>query len=770
MKRERRCVGLGMNKVLGTQRNRITHHMRTTIWLARLGLHDALKSVRHRVAPSRPTIINLLANDICNSRCEMCLIWQQKRDEELSCEQLRQILRDPLFGKIQHVGITGGEPTLRSDLPELFDVVCHSLPRIRSASTITNAIQTKSVIERVLASAEVCRRHNVRFSAMVSLDGVGEVHDTVRGRKDNFESAMTVLRTLRDEGVPVSFGCTITTSNAPYVDELLDFVQAEGFYGRFRIAEFINRLYNETQSEYIRSFDPKMTYHLGLFFFRLEHQYEKAPIYRKTYRNIRSMLVEGKKRQIGCPYQDYGVVLTSRSEMLYCAPKSPVIGNALKTSAQSLYRANLNERKKIVQNECDTCIHDYHAPVTFKEAVFGIASRVRRRHNYRLAKLLRRSKELMSAKSMEVSCLRSKSVLIVGWYGTETAGDKAILWSIIRRLQARAEPPRVIYLASLYPFVSDWTVKEMGLDNVSVVETYTREFERVCPEVDEVVVGGGPLMDIPALDHLLYAFVTAQAAGKVTRIEGCGIGPLVSPVYTQVVAELCRLANNVTLRDQASADRCRHEFSQLTAQVVPDPATEYVAHIRSNPSSMEGKAPLVSESTNISCFLRDWGRDYAYDLDAASYQSQKLRFETQLAELVVMAAQLTGSDVHLLPMHTFAIGGDDRIFNRRFAPQISGRLASLKSHSQVRFARGPVAPVELLASMAQSRFNICMRFHSVLFAETLGVPYLAIDYTNGGKIKAFMEKTGRLDRLVSLHDITAGKWQRKLEAQITLIQ
>jgi polysaccharide pyruvyl transferase WcaK-like protein len=55
-----------------------------------------------------------------------------------------------------------------------------------------------------------------------------------------------------------------------------------------------------------------------------------------------------------------------------------------------------------------------------------------------------------------------------------------------------------------------------------------------------------------------------------------------------------------------------------------------------------------------------------------------------------------------------------------------------------------------------------MRFHSVLFAETLGVPYLAIDYTEGGKIKAFLEDKGKLNRLISLTDIAKGNWKDKI--------
>jgi polysaccharide pyruvyl transferase WcaK-like protein len=52
-----------------------------------------------------------------------------------------------------------------------------------------------------------------------------------------------------------------------------------------------------------------------------------------------------------------------------------------------------------------------------------------------------------------------------------------------------------------------------------------------------------------------------------------------------------------------------------------------------------------------------------------------------------------------------------------------------------------------------------MRFHSVLFAETLGVPYIAIDYTGGGKIKALLQERGKLDRLISLKDIASGNWE-----------
>lgn len=315
----------------------------------------------------KPKTINFLANDICNSKCTMCMIWKQKRDNELSPNQLTQILHDPLFKQIRYVGVSGGEPTLRSDLPELFKSICQSLPSLKGVGIITNAIQSKHVIERVQASADICEKHGIKFNLMVSLDGVGDIHDKNRGRKGNFDSALEVIKHFREKTkIPVAIGCTITKQNVWHVDELLDFCIENDIYGRFRVAEFIDRLYNEAEKDTIRNFDEDERYHLALFFYRLE-QWEKNATYKRTYRSIRRMLYEGKPRSIACPYQSRAVVLDSRGQIMYCAPKSKILGNALNSSALSLYRGNLGERQRIRKENCKDCIHDYHAEITLQE-------------------------------------------------------------------------------------------------------------------------------------------------------------------------------------------------------------------------------------------------------------------------------------------------------------------------------------------------------------------------------------------------------------------
>jgi MoaA/NifB/PqqE/SkfB family radical SAM enzyme len=326
--------------------------------------------------PIKPRTINLLVNDICNSRCVMCLIWKQKRDEELTPDELSQILRDPLFSEIRSVGVSGGEPTLRKDLPQLYEAMCKTLPKLKGTGIITNAIREKDVIERITQSAEICKAHGVTYTVMVSLDGVGEFHDKNRGREGNFESAVNVIRHFRDQtNLPLFIGCTVTKTNVWNMDETLDFCQKEGVYVRFRIAEFIKRLYNEGETTVIRNFDDDERYYLELFFARLEMAYEQDPKVQRTYRNIRNMISGASNRQMGCPYQSRAVVLDCRGQLQYCAPKSKIIGNALNESAQEIYNGNLAERRRILRHDCPTCIHDYHAPITFSEFMDDASAR-----------------------------------------------------------------------------------------------------------------------------------------------------------------------------------------------------------------------------------------------------------------------------------------------------------------------------------------------------------------------------------------------------------
>jgi MoaA/NifB/PqqE/SkfB family radical SAM enzyme/polysaccharide pyruvyl transferase WcaK-like protein len=726
---------------------------------SRLAWHDLRLNVLGDMFPPKPNAISMMVNDICNSHCQMCLIWEQKREKEITPAELEQLLAEPLFSNVNNIGVTGGEPTLRKDIADMFRVIARRRPRIANASMITNAIRGKEVEERVLECSKVCVENGVGFSVMVSLDGLGAVHDTVRGKPGNFVTAIHCIERFKAAGIPVSFGCTITKSNAVYVDELMDWAQENGIYGRFRAAEFIDRLYNARQSDFIRCFSDLESYHLGLFFYRAEHEFEASSMVQKTYRSIRGMLAENKPRATGCPYHHSAVILTSRGELLYCSPKSPNLGSILERgSAEKVFFGNLGKRKEIRAKHCDDCIHDYHVPETFREKVafYRKSRRIHRRYN--CVDLLARTRPIPKAPMNPVDpvTLGSSRVLIVGWYGTETTGDKAILWSVVDRLRRRPVPPREIIVSSLHPFITEWTKREMDLSELRVVETFSSEFESACERADEIVAGGGPLMDLEILNHILFAFSAAARRGQVARVEGCGIGPLQNPLYVEVVGQILRLANHISLRDSKSVERCQRDFG-ARAVLSDDPAVDYVLKARA-----ELPAPHLSEDAlHACCFLREWGADYARGLSGEEFKRMKGALDAGIQKLLAWLALDRGFTLDLLPMHTFSVGGDDRAYNRRLSRQLT---RSGIAPNQMRVERLPVSPLGILRSMQRANLNICMRFHSVLFAETLQVPYVAIDYTRGGKIQSFLESRGKLDRLLTLEEVISGQWHARMEA------
>lgn len=715
---------------------------------ARIAAADIRTNYLGQTFPLKPTSLNLLANDICNSRCQMCLVWQQKRDKEFAPAELAVILADPLFSELQYVGVSGGEPTLRGDLPDIYRVLMEKRPRLHGTGIITNAIRPDNVIDRISASAQVCCQAGVPFNVMVSLDGIGEVHDRVRGREGNFESAVAVIRHFRDEtDIPLAIGCTVTKDNVWCVDEVLDFCRSEGVPGRFRVAEFIQRLYNDGQAAYIRSFTERETYHLGLFFAKLEYTYEKSSERKRVYRNIRRMLMEGAERSIGCYWQSRAVTLDCRGQLLYCAPRSPVLGSCLEHSAQALYVGNIEQRKHILKNACKSCIHDYHSGGTLKE---WLSSREEQNWHRRLS--LNNALEMANRYPTPRVGLPGKQLtgqfLIVGWYGTETAGDKAILGEIIYQLKQQTPGARIV-LASLYPYLSSWTLRELGYTDVRVIPTYSADFEHHVRAAGEVIMGGGPLMHLEELGFVLWAFMAAKQAGHRTRIAGCGIGPLDrGQKYEEAVGHILRLADVVELRDAASVAWARQLVGREDMMNSGDYAAGFVRRWRARHAAGE-TGPFLN------LYLREWPLEYRGELTEEQFKAVRCQFEDQLGQWVRALCDQFDLHPRLLPMHHFCLGDDDRDFNRRFS---RAHLSGLEPIVE----REPLSPQAVLASMQTAHLCLCMRFHSVLFADTLEVPFVAIDYTGGGKIAGYLADRGKLDRAISLHDVVGGAWRRTL--------
>jgi len=142
--------------------------------------------------------VNQLVTYECNSRCNMCLIWTYGKDEkQMSPEEFEKLYRRKEFRTIEDLCISGGEPTLRTDLTEIMDRITPNLPKLKMLFLSTNC----SFPDRTL---DFVKRNALRVPevyAVVSLEGDRETHKKIRG-VDSYDQTIDVLYSIKSINNP----------------------------------------------------------------------------------------------------------------------------------------------------------------------------------------------------------------------------------------------------------------------------------------------------------------------------------------------------------------------------------------------------------------------------------------------------------------------------------------------------------------------------------------------------------------------------------------
>jgi len=150
----------------------------------------------------------------CNAHCHMCNTWQfpSRHEDEITADDLAKL------PSIPQVNVTGGEPFLRDDLPELLDVLREKASRVVVS---TNGYLT----DRILGTAQ---RHPW-IGVRVSLEGLPKANDELRGLADGFDHAIRTLLCLNQMGLKdIGFGITLSDRNVPDLLELYHLAKVMG--------------------------------------------------------------------------------------------------------------------------------------------------------------------------------------------------------------------------------------------------------------------------------------------------------------------------------------------------------------------------------------------------------------------------------------------------------------------------------------------------------------------------------------------------------------
>ncbi len=175
-----------------------------------------------------PVAMSFVVTDRCNSRCKTCNIGARYLDNplvaagELDLEDYRRLCAS--LPGLQWLTFSGGEPFIRTDFEAVvLSLVRASKPRIVTIPTNATLVdRTTEGVRRILSGLGP-----TRLVLNLSCDGVGAVHDDVRGFAGNFEKLLHVhreLADLKDERLIIGVNSVLSRYNVTEHEELFDFV------------------------------------------------------------------------------------------------------------------------------------------------------------------------------------------------------------------------------------------------------------------------------------------------------------------------------------------------------------------------------------------------------------------------------------------------------------------------------------------------------------------------------------------------------------------
>lgn len=167
----------------------------------------------------------LFVTSTCNAKCNFCFYWDElNKHADMTFAEIRHIA-ESLRG-LRTLMISGGEPFIRKDLPE----IVHAFARngVHSISIPTNGTLKDRTVKMVKQMLE--ENPELYVSVGISLDDFAEQHNRIRQIRKCFEKALQTLRELQKlqknyPNLRVTVSTVLSGYNHKRIDAFVDFVK-----------------------------------------------------------------------------------------------------------------------------------------------------------------------------------------------------------------------------------------------------------------------------------------------------------------------------------------------------------------------------------------------------------------------------------------------------------------------------------------------------------------------------------------------------------------
>lgn len=157
-----------------------------------LRLRHALALGRDWLLPGQPLAqFTHFVTSTCNAKCAHCFYPINQKNDELTLEEIDRLARS--MPPIRLLLISGGEPFLRRDLPEVIHTYFKHT-RFFNCSIPTNGYSPEMVVKQ---TEKICAYSpDLSLGISVSIDGFKDFHDRMRGVPGLYEKCLATLEAL----------------------------------------------------------------------------------------------------------------------------------------------------------------------------------------------------------------------------------------------------------------------------------------------------------------------------------------------------------------------------------------------------------------------------------------------------------------------------------------------------------------------------------------------------------------------------------------------
>src|SRR5919106_5885105 len=188
----------------------------------------------------------LFVTSRCNALCQTCFYHAElNHPGDMTFAQIEKVSRT--MPPITDLWLSGGEPTLRGDVPQIIDMFVANNGVNRVIIPTNGLIKSRvfEIVDRALTNNPA-----IHLYLNVALDGYGETHDRVRGVPGNWERTLECIRALYPlkekygERFRLNVNTVVCAENYAEVGRLADFM-----WENFRLdGHYFNIIRGETKA------------------------------------------------------------------------------------------------------------------------------------------------------------------------------------------------------------------------------------------------------------------------------------------------------------------------------------------------------------------------------------------------------------------------------------------------------------------------------------------------------------------------------------------